>query len=255
MSIQGELVYREFVRREEEIVRAPYRPEMEFYSAIRSGDICRVRELCKESLLDKKGLGILSQDPLQNIKYHFVITAAMAARYCIEGGMDMAESYSLSDFYIQKADGCASREEVAELHPVMCEDYTERMYKLRGRKVSSRQIALCLDYIYDHLHTRITVADLAELVGFHPSYLSKLFQKETGSSISRYIRCKKIETAQNMLAYTDYSPAEISSTLAFPSQSYFTEVFRKYTGMTPSKYRAEYSGSMEEIPISAGSND
>lgn len=240
MNLKRELVYREFVQREEEMFRAPYLPELEFYCAIKSGDIPKVREMCKESLLDKKGLGTLSPDPLRNIKYHFVVTTAMAARYCIEGGMDMAESYSLSDFYIQKADGCSGPEEVARLHPVMCEDYAKRMHDLRRQKIGSRQIALCLDYIYDHLHTRITVADLARLAGLNPSYLSRLFKKETGSSISHYIESKKIETAQNMLKYSDYSPAMISSTLAFSSQSYFTERFRMHTGMTPSKYRAQY---------------
>lgn len=41
---------------------------------------------------NKKGLGILSDSPLQNLKYHFAITAALLARYCIEGGMEVSEA-------------------------------------------------------------------------------------------------------------------------------------------------------------------
>ena len=56
-------------------------------------------------------------------------------------------------------------------------------------------------------------------------------------SISDYIQSKKLETSQNMLRYSDYSISEIAAILAYPSHSYFTEVFRKETGLTPSQYR------------------
>ena len=80
--------------------------------------------------------------------------------------------------------------------------------------------------------------ELAEHVGLNASYLSRLFKKETGISVSEYIQQLKIDTAQNMLLYSDFTPARISSVLAFPDQSYFTQVFKKYTGMTPMKFRS-----------------
>lgn len=240
MDINRELFYKEFVQRENDILRAPYNPELEFYSAVKSGDMNKLQNLYTQPLLDKPGLGTLSEDPLQNMKYHFVITAALVARYCIEGGMEMAVAYSLSDFYIQKADRCKMPQDVSALHRIMCFDYAKRMKNLRKEKICSRHVANCIDYIYDHLHTRITAAFLAEYVGLDPSYLSRLFKKETGSTISEYIQFKKIETAKNMLVYSDHSPSRISSILAFPSQSYFTEIFHKHTSMTPLRYRAHY---------------
>lgn len=245
MNIRKELFYREFIHRENNILRAPYNPELEFYSIIKSGNISKIRSLCQEKLLDKPGLGMLSESPLQNIKYHFVITTALVARYCIEGGMELSTAYSLSDFYIQKADQCKTPREVSDLHPIMCEDYTKRMKNLRKQKICSKHIAECIDYIYDHLHTRITINDLSDYVNLTPSYLSRLFKKETGTTVSVYIQNKKIETAQNMLVYSDYTLSQISSILAFPSQSYFTEIFHKRTGMTPAKYRGLYFRSTE----------
>lgn len=238
MKIKEEIFYKEYTRRENEVLRAPYNPELEFYSVIKLGDIKKTRELCKEPLHTKEGLGMLSEDPLQNIKYHFTITIAMVARYCIEGGMDLSQAYGLSDFYILKVDKCISVEDISYLHAIMCEDYAKHMKKLRKKKVSSIHIAKCIDYIYDHLHTRITVKQLAELRGISSSYLSRLFKKETGISISQYIQTCKIETAQNMLIYSEHSLAQISTTLAFSSQSYFNEVFKKNTGLTPLEYRS-----------------
>ncbi len=237
MDYNKELLYKEFVQRENDLLHAPYNPELEFYSCIKEGNVEKIKELCQESLIDKKGLGKLSDNYLQHLKYHFVITCALAARYCIEGGLELSKAYSISDFYIQKVDQSKSAQDISDLHFIMCLDYTVRMKNLRKQKICSQPIAKCIDYICESLHTRITVETLARHTGLNPSYLSRLFKKETGQTISGYIRDKKIETACNMLTYSEFTPAEISSILCFPSQSYFTEVFRQKTGLTPKKYQ------------------
>lgn len=240
MNLQKEVFYQEYLHRENEILHAPYNPELEFYSLVQSGEVEKVRVHCELSpLIEKEGLGKLSDNHLRNIKYHFVITTALVARYCIEGGMAMTTAYTLSDFYIKKADEATSAEAVSSLHPKMCIDYTRRMKDLKKQKVCSQHIVKALDYIYDHLHTKITVPVLADHIGIHPSYLSRLFKKETGYSITDYVQNKKVETAKNMLIYSEYTPAQIANILAFPNQSYFTELFRKKTGITPYKYRCQ----------------
>ncbi len=240
MDINKEYFYKEFVQRENEFLRAPYNPEIEFYSTIKAGDVEKVRELCKDPLENKPGLGKLSDDPLQNLKFHFVITTALVARYCIEGGMELSDAYGLSDYFIQKADKCKRQKDISKLHPEMCLEYAKRMRELRKNSICSVQVAESIDYIYSHLHARITLKELADHVHLNESYLSRLFKKEVGTSISEYIRRHKLETAKNMLVYSDYRPAEIASILAFPSQSYFTEIFHKYTGLTPTEYKKQY---------------
>lgn len=235
-----ELVYQEFINRENEFIRAPYDPELAFYALIKAGDLEAVKKHCKEKpFVVEPGWGVLSKSRLQNAKYHFVITTAILARYCIQGGLPVSVSYSVSDLYIQKADQAGSAAEITQLHATLCMDYAKRMKNLRKKKIQSRHIAQCLDYIYEHLHTRITVEDLSDLTSLSPDYLSRLFKRETGQSVSEYIRSQKILAAQNMLIYSDYSPGQIAQFLAFNSQSYFTEVFRQVTGQTPTAFRNE----------------
>ncbi len=236
--LKKEYVYQEYIRREENILRAPYNPELEFYSVIKSGNVEKTKELCQTPFSSKKGLGELSRSPIQNLKYHFAITLAMLARYCIEGGLDISTSFGVSDFYIRKADMASSFTEIDELHYTACMDYAVRMRNLRKKKITSKPVAKCIDYIADHLHTKITLTALACHVELNPSYLSRLFKSETGMTVSEYIQMTKLDTAKNMLIYSDYSPAEIASILAFSDQSYFTEVFHKYTGFTPKKYQS-----------------
>lgn len=239
MKITNSLLYKEYINRENDIEHAPYNPELNFYNSIKSGDIKKVMYYCSESLAEKPGLGTLSDNPLQNLKYHFVISVAMITRYCIEGGMDFSSAYTLSDYYILTGDNCRSIEEISKLHATMSMDYANRMNSLHHVKLYTKHISDSIDYIYNHLHTRITVAILADHVGLSPAYLSRLFKAETGMPVNEYIRYKKLETAKSMLAYSDYSVSNISSILAFPSHSYFTEIFRKAFKLTPTQYRSE----------------
>lgn len=237
MNTDKELSYREYIMRENNAFHAPYYPEFAFYIAVKNGEVDRVSQLCRNTFSEKSGFGKLSDNPLQNMKYHFVVTAALIARHCIEGSMEHEIAYSLSDVYIQKADRCTSIAQISKLHTAMTMDYAQRMKQIRKKQIFSRQIVKCVDYIYNNLHKRILMTDLAQYTGLNPSYLSRLFKKETGVTVTEYIQGKKIETARNMLQFSSYLPSQIASILAFPSQSYFIAVFRKKTGMTPKKYQ------------------
>lgn len=237
-------LFKEYIVREEEHPHAPYLPELEFYAYIKAGNVDKVKEFCKEPLHLKTGLGVLSDNKLQHFKYHFVVTAALIARYCIEGGMALSTAYSLSDFYIKKADNCKVIEDISKLHDIMCEDYASRMATLLNTQIKSRHIVSTVDYIYDHLNQVIRVSDIAELCGISQAHLSRQFKLETGYSISDYAMKVKIDTAANMLEYSDLSISQIASQFAFSSQSHFTECFKKYKGATPSSYRLEMAGTM-----------
>lgn len=244
---QKQAAYMEFIQRESGFERAGFLPEMKFYSTIREGDIEGTKKLCDDEFKNKKGLGVLSNNPVNSMKYHFAITAAMIARVCIEGGMELSQAYTLSDYYIKAADESTTIDQINELHPKMCLDYARRMKKLKKEKIYSKHIVNCIDYIYDNLHKKITLEELAERNNLAPAYLSRLFKKETGFCLSDYICDKKIETAANMLVYSDYSIAMISEIFAFPNQSYFSHVFKNKYGMTPNQYRNKnYRNSMLE---------
>mgnify|MGYP001530149058 CR=1 FL=1 len=90
--------------------------ELTFYNAIVDGNIEYI-----------EGMGKLSENKLQNIRYHFVVTTAMITRYCVHGGMEQEKAYALSDFYILKMDKCHSIQEIADLHDTMCLDFCNKM--------------------------------------------------------------------------------------------------------------------------------
>ncbi len=241
MSLDREWNHLEFTRHEIPAAHRPLEEEMAFYNAVKEGDLAYVTENCiRQTFLQSEGMGLLSENLLQNTRYHFVVTTAMITRHCIDGGMEAEKAYCLSDFYILKMDKCQSRDEISDLHQAMCYDFTGKMQLLHTNNIFSKHIVRCIDYIYSHIHSRITLKDLADYLDLSECYLSKLFLDEVGISIRGYIREKKIEKAKNLLKFSDYDIADIANYLSFSSQSHFTQIFEKEVGLSPKKYRDKY---------------
>ena len=230
-----------YMQREENISHAPYEKELRFYEKVKSGQVEEIDAWMSEHPIGfGDGFGRLSDNPVHNLRYHVIVSIAMITRFCIEGGMDLETAYGLSDMYIRKADVIRDEEELVRMHKKMCVDFTQRMRRLKKETIYSKHIVQCVDYIYAHINERITTEQLAAHCRLHVSYLSRLFKKETGVGIADYVRSRKIEAAQNMLKYSEYSFSEIAHFLAFSSQSHFVKVFRECVGITPREYRNQY---------------
>ena len=242
MNTNRELNYRLFVQSEEDFKRTEIRSEFARYDDIKNGDIEKVRENIREIKAHYyEGKGMLSDSLLRNNQYHFAIGVGIIARVCIDGGMKHNIAYTLSDIYIRRGDKCRAPQELIELTGTMMLDFAERMAEIRKENSVSLHVRRTVDYIYENLHEPLTLKMAAEHERLDPSYLSKLFAKEMGIPIKAYILKAKINTAQNILTFSDFSIADISNSLGFSSQSAFAAAFRKTTGLTPIQYRSRYS--------------
>lgn len=145
MDLQKEWHQQELQAAEDCLSHRPLEEEYAFYHAVSSGDINFVQENCSQNkFASPNGMGVLSYDPLTNMKYHFVVTVAMIVRHCVEAGMELEQAYRLSDFYILKMDACMSIAAICKLHDSMVLDYTGKMLLLKKRK---RHIKAC-DLVY-----------------------------------------------------------------------------------------------------------
>ena len=235
---ENQLFYMEFIHRENQFRHMARDKDKLQYELLRDANPQAVEEGVRAFQAHLQGH--LSDDPLRNYKYLFVANIALCCRYCMEGGLGEERAYNISDLYIQKMDKLETEQQVIDLHRDMLEFYLEEMTAVKKQRICSRPVAACMDYVYDHLYEQIRVSELAAHTGLNESYLSVLFKKETGMSISEYIRRRRVEAAEGMLRYSDYSCSDIGNYLAFCSQSHFISVFRKETGLTPRQYRARY---------------
>ena len=230
-----------YVQREHFFKHQPKSYENDFYNMVASGKIQEIIENKKKyPNTSSEGKGTLSSDPVVNEIYHMVINAALTARACIGNGMPQEMAYTLSDMYIKRTDECHTVDEVMKLNDEMIMDYASRMHSLLSSSKISAKINMALNYIYNNLHNKITAAGVAGYVGMNRSYFSVKFKEDIGMPFNAFVTRVRIETAKNILTMTNFPIADISVTLHFPSQSSFTQCFRKHTGITPARYRREF---------------
>ena len=107
---------------------------------------------------------------------------------------------------------------------------------------SSSDIAIdrALAFVDAHMNRSVSVAEMSEIAGYHPSHFTKLFRKRFGVSPAQFLIQKKAHFAMEQLTNTLKPIADISDSLGFSSQFYFCSFFKKQTGMTPSEYRQIY---------------
>lgn len=101
----------------------------------------------------------------------------------------------------------------------------------------STSVSLVKNYIDVNYAADITLGSLANLAQRNKSYLSHSFKETYGKSPINYLTNKRMEIAKTLLGTSTYQINEIANFVGYTSSSYFTEVFRKKSGVTPSEYR------------------
>lgn len=233
-----------FENHENNVHHNPYDQEMREFGSIENGDLIQLEKSLQE---DYDGtIGTLAKDPLRNLKNLGIVLVTLASRAAIRGGLSPEISFSLSDSYIQQIEECKDLALVAPLAHKAEFQYAEMVHEIKEKqkgilkKQKNPRINKCKDFIFSHLHDRITLEDLVVEADCNPNYLSQLFKECEGISISGYILQEKINRAKNLLIYSDYSYIEIATYLGFSSQSHLGTQFKKHTGYTLRQYREIY---------------
>lgn len=240
MNTNKDLNYKLYLHREEGFTRTPINAEYGRYSDISLGDVEKVKTNFQEIKAHYfEGKGVLSDNAIRNVRYHVIIATAITARQCIQNGMAHDVAYTLSDIYIQRADKINDIDSLVNLLGEMQVDFAERMREHAKSAAVSIHIRKCIDYIYDNLQEKLTVYSVADYLKINPTYLSKLFVKETGVCFKNYVTNARVDAAKNMLRYSDFSFLDIAMSLGFSSQSAFISVFKKVAGVTPGKFRKD----------------
>lgn len=213
-----------------------YLAEQALLKAVRDGDI-NYQSTLNRSMLLSSGTPTTGRDPLRNVKTSITVFVTLVSRAAMEGGLSPEIAYPLGDSYIQSAEDCRDMGELSSLAVTMYHDFIYRVHHLRANPDYSYTVQKCCDYIALSLDKKVRAADLAALTGYAEYYLTDKFRKETGLSISAYIRREKLERAKTLLASTELSIQEISERLAFSTPNYFARCFKEDYGETPLQFR------------------
>ena len=120
--------------------------------------------------------------------------------------------------------------------------YRECMHGLfeeRRRDYKNHIVSDVKKYINSHTHDKLSLNEVAAIFGISPSYLSQLFSKYNDTGFNEYINICKIEEAKRLLKSENLKVYEVADALNFGSEFYFSKVFKKIQGVTPSEYIAK----------------
>ena len=94
-----------------------------------------------------------------------------------------------------------------------------------------------MQYLSEHISEKVSLEDIVKEYSINRNLLNQIFIKETSMTCLNYLEKMRMGLAQTMLADTELQIAEISDRVGYPDPNYFIKVFKKHTGVTPSKYR------------------
>lgn len=96
-----------------------------------------------------------------------------------------------------------------------------------------------IEYMEEHIADKLSIRQVSDIVGYHPTYFSNLFKQETGLSYSDFLTALRIQHAKDLLRRSTSSLQEIADLCGFNDLSYFSNKFKHATGITPSQWRSQ----------------
>lgn len=220
-----------------------YAQEVREQKAVREGNIEALKQSWNEVQVGK--IGRLGRDEITHHRNLAIVVITLSSRSAIEGGVLPEVAYSFADSCTMRVNDMNDPVEISKLMRSTEVHYAELVKKARESKNENPYISRCKELIHDRLHERVYEEELAEELGITRGYLSQLFLKEEGIRLTDFILRQKVRSSEYLLIYPDIPLGRIAATFGFSSQSHYGQVFKKYNGMTPGKYREKYLAHKE----------
>ena len=97
-------------------------------------------------------------------------------------------------------------------------------------------------YIEENLDKKLSLTDIADSIHMNKSYISRMFKEKAGENLFDYINKRKIEKAKQLIKNNELRMYEIALNVGMEDTAYFSRVFKKYEGISPSEYQKELRG-------------
>lgn len=142
----------------------------------------------------------------------------------------------ISSNYARLIENVTTEEEMNDISPYMVRSYCD-LVKKRSMALYSEPVRQILVTIDASISGDLSLKRFANELFLNTSYLSSLFKKETGMTLTDYVNENRINTAKRLLKSTTLSIQAIAASVGIPDIHYFTRLFRRETGFSPREYR------------------
>lgn len=238
MPIHEEFVLTNALEKEEGALYNSFNVEEAMVRFVETGQVEKLKEFANQARYAK--IGAIAPGALRQWKNLFIVSVTLVSRAAMRGGLSPSTAYQLSNVYLQQVERLADVEAVKALLWQVQFDYAKRVADSAIPRNADKVLHEVVQYIRNNTNKPLTVAEIADRVGYTRTSLSRKVKKELGFNLSTFIRDTKLEEAKDLLSYSTQSLGEISNYLCFSSQSHFQKAFKDYVGITPEKYRKSF---------------
>ncbi len=177
-------------------------------------------------------------DPLRNLKNYCIIMNTLLRKAAEKGGVHPVYINRMSSSLALRIEQLPSLSDGGELMKDMFRSYCRlvRKHSLKNYSLVVQKTILLID---SDLAADLSLSTLAESQSVSPGYLSTIFRRETGKTVSGYIRDKRIKHAMHLLATTKLQIQTVALHCGIMDMQYFSKIFKKHTGKTPKEYREQ----------------
>ncbi len=181
-------------------------------------------------------------DPLRNMKNYLIVFNTLMRKAAQQGSVHPLYIDQLSSSMAHQIEQVLSMEDGMQMLNRMVHKYC-LLVKNHNMTQYSQPVQSVILRVDTELSGDLSLSAHAESIGVNASYLSSLFKKETGQTLTEYVTRRRIDYAIFLLNTTDMQIQTIAQHCGIPDVNYFTRSFRKVTGLTPTDYRAGIKGT------------
>lgn len=187
---------------------------------------------------DKQLFEYTNELSIENKRNDLIIWNAIYSKEIIKNGVATKYLHPIYNKFYNKISALNNLKDLQNLELDMVNTYVNLLiYDIEV--TNNFVINKILKYLHLNIESEISLEKLAEKLNLSASYISSCFKKQMGISIMKYAKKIRIDRAKVLLTTTDISILDLSVSLGFYDQSHFSKTFKKFTGVSPSKYRNE----------------
>lgn len=211
-----------------------YNYENELISAVSKGQVHKADQLLSSfsTMLFEQRVA----DPVRNAKNYCIIMNTLLRKAAEQGKVHPMYLDSVSSAYAIQIEQLISQEKVLPLMTEMFRAYC-RLVRKHSTQAHTPLVQQALIYIDTNLAGDLSLRTLAQNLNISSSYLSTVFKKETGQTLTDLIAHRRVDKAKELLRTTRLQVQTIAQHCGIIDVHYFSKIFKKLTGMTPKAYR------------------
>jgi AraC-like DNA-binding protein/ligand-binding sensor protein len=225
--------------------------ERTFLAALRRGDNDAGRKILGELL---ENILISSHHNFETMKLRAIELVVILSREAITP--DKSEDNIIletNNRYIKRIQDAKNAEELTDILYLIVDRMAGRIFSFQGIRHASA-LRKAERFIWENYTRKICLKEIAEASGLSAPYFSSIFKEEMGENLSTYLNRLRVERAATMLIESDMSLNKIAEACGFEDQSWFSKIFKSYTGKSPGKYREQGEGSFFTVKENSEKN-